>query len=230
MVTKKTNSKRGGFKDPNTGDVASEPLDDPCPDIIADELVEDFDLPDNLTEEQLAAELKKIPRPKGDKAGLTIDDIRKLDRAPKGEIWFPGLTTAQNIFLREWLSNGRQVVPAHRAAYDNKLNDCARRVAGYRLLSTPTIRAALAEIQKRATAALSITLKSHLEELALLRDMAKSAGQFSAAIAAEVARGKAGGLYVDRSIVTTKAVAPSAPPTVTAEEFAAIAMVVNGDI
>jgi hypothetical protein len=44
-----------------------------------------------------------------------------------------------------------------------------------------------------------VTLDGHLEELALLRDLAKKDGKWSVALNAEIARGKVGGLYIERS-------------------------------
>lgn len=44
-----------------------------------------------------------------------------------------------------------------------------------------------------------VTLASHLAMLAALRDEARAAGKYQAAIAAEVSRGKACGLYIDRT-------------------------------
>ena len=43
-----------------------------------------------------------------------------------------------------------------------------------------------------------LTLESHLEKLRELRDAAADFGQFSAAIRAEIARGKAAGLYTEK--------------------------------
>lgn len=46
--------------------------------------------------------------------------------------------------------------------------------------------------------AVQITLQSHLERLSELSRLAQEGGQMSAAINAEVARGKASGLYVEK--------------------------------
>ena len=54
-----------------------------------------------------------------------------------------------------------------------------------------------AEIQEKH----DINLGRHLGELAKLRDDAMKKGAWSAAINAEVARGKAGGLYVDQKLI-----------------------------
>ena len=48
-----------------------------------------------------------------------------------------------------------------------------------------------------------ISLENHLGTLHHLREEAKDQGQISAAITAEVHRGKAGGLYIDRREVLT---------------------------
>ena len=54
-----------------------------------------------------------------------------------------------------------------------------------------------AEIQEKY----GITFEKHVSELAKLREDARAKGAWSAAINAEIARGKAGGLYVDQKLV-----------------------------
>jgi hypothetical protein len=44
-----------------------------------------------------------------------------------------------------------------------------------------------------------MTLEGHLADLQMLRDKALQADQFSAAISAEIARGKASGVHVEKS-------------------------------
>ena len=53
------------------------------------------------------------------------------------------------------------------------------------------------EIQKKY----EITFEKHVAELAKLRDSSRDKGAWSAAINAEVARGKAAGLYVEQKII-----------------------------
>ena len=55
------------------------------------------------------------------------------------------------------------------------------------------------EIQKKH----EITFEKHIAELAKLRDSSRDKGAWSAAINAEVARGKAAGLYVEQKIIRT---------------------------
>jgi phage terminase small subunit len=55
------------------------------------------------------------------------------------------------------------------------------------------------ELQKKY----EITFEKHVAELAKLRDSSRDKGAWSAAINAEVARGKAAGLYVEQKIIRT---------------------------
>ena len=56
-----------------------------------------------------------------------------------------------------------------------------------------------AEYQKKY----DVTFERHITELAKLRDESRNKGAWSAAINAEVARGKAAGLYVEQKIIRT---------------------------
>jgi len=55
------------------------------------------------------------------------------------------------------------------------------------------------EMQKKH----EVTFEKHITELAKLRDSSRDKGAWSAAINAEVARGKAAGLYVEQKIIRT---------------------------
>jgi phage terminase small subunit len=55
------------------------------------------------------------------------------------------------------------------------------------------------EMQKKH----EITFEKHIAELAKLRDASRDKGAWSAAINAEVARGKAAGLYIEQKIIRT---------------------------
>lgn len=55
------------------------------------------------------------------------------------------------------------------------------------------------ELRKPAIDAVQFTLEEHLNALKKLRDDAAMANQFSAAITAEVNRGKASGFYIEKS-------------------------------
>ena len=74
------------------------------------------------------------------------------------------------------------------------------------MMADPKIAQRVAELRLPAVAKAQITLESHLRDLMALRNMATKEKLFSAAIAAEIARGKASGVHVEKSesTVTTK--------------------------
>lgn len=73
-----------------------------------------------------------------------------------------------------------------------------------RLMTDPKVKARIEELRAPVVAAVRLTLEQHLRDLESLRNEAKVAGQYSAAISAEVSRGKASGLYVDKAEITGK--------------------------
>lgn len=74
--------------------------------------------------------------------------------------------------------------------------------AASRLLKDSKITARVAELRKPIAEQAQLTLQRHLEDLRVLRDDAVKISQFGAAIAAEVARGKAAGLYVTKTEIS----------------------------
>lgn len=94
---------------------------------------------------------------------------------------------------------GESATAAYCAVYG-----CDERVGGangHRLLKKAEIVEYIAARQQKAAEKVDLTLESHLASLNALRDQAAAAEQFSAAVSAEVSRGKAVGLYVDKSEV-----------------------------
>ena len=69
----------------------------------------------------------------------------------------------------------------------------------------------LEELRAPVVKAVQVTLERHLRDLKVLRDTAAEAGQYGAAITAEVNRGKAAGLYVERR-ASGPPMAPASPP------------------
>ena len=67
----------------------------------------------------------------------------------------------------------------------------------------PLVVTYIGELRREVQEKNQITVERHLTELAKLRDEAQKKGAWSAAINAEVARGKAGGLYVDQKLIMT---------------------------
>jgi hypothetical protein len=72
------------------------------------------------------------------------------------------------------------------------------------LMDDGKIAARLDDLRIPAVEASRLTLEKHLAALEELRDEARNIGQLSAAINAEVSRGKAAGLYVARQEITGK--------------------------
>lgn len=87
------------------------------------------------------------------------------------------------------------------------------------LLKDPKVAQRIAELREPAAEEAGMTLKSHLADLKRLRDLAEKDGKFSAAVTAEVNRGKASGLYVEQVQLSGNAKNPVAV-TVSAEDLA----------
>ncbi|RZZ90607.1 terminase small subunit [Pseudoxanthomonas winnipegensis] len=113
--------------------------------------------------------------------------------ARPGRQTMPKLTPKQQRFVTEYQkdSNGRQA--AIRAGYAPG----SAEVQASRLLRNAHVRSEVNKGQARAAKRAEMTLDGHLADLRKLRDAATKKGQFSAAIAAEVARGKASGIHVE---------------------------------
>lgn len=68
-----------------------------------------------------------------------------------------------------------------------------------KLMSDPNITSRVAELREPVAKKAQVTLESHLDDLMRLRNMAAKEKQYSAAITAEIARGKASGVHVEKS-------------------------------
>jgi phage terminase small subunit len=114
------------------------------------------------------------------------------------------LTIKQENFCLEYIKTGN-ASEAYRQSYNaEKMQEATVSRKAKELMDNGKITAKLEELRKPVIQAAQITLESHLTELANLRDAARGAGQMSAAVTAEVARGKAAGFYVERKEVTFK--------------------------
>ena len=108
----------------------------------------------------------------------------------------PKLTFKQEAFILAYIETGN-ASEAYRRAYDaKKMSAQAIHVNACRLLKNPKVALRIAEFHERAEVETLLTLEQHMEELKTLREMAKEAGQFSAAISAEVKRGELRRFYV----------------------------------
>ena len=98
-----------------------------------------------------------------------------------------------------------------KAGYQPKASATTRKQAASRLMSSNEIATRISDLREPAAIKAGLTLEAHLGDLQRLRNMAVKKEQYSAAISAEIARGKASGLYVERidASVTTKALPSS---------------------
>ena len=108
------------------------------------------------------------------------------------------LTPKQEAFCLAYIETGN-ASEAYRRAYDARnMNENSINRKAKELIDNVKITARLQEIRKPAVERAQITLETHLADLKSLRDKADSAEKFGPAIAAEIARGKASGLYVEK--------------------------------
>ena len=109
------------------------------------------------------------------------------------------LTQKQENFCLAYIETGN-ASEAYREAY-NAAGSSEKSVweSASKMLDNPKVISRLEALREQAARRALLTLERHLEELATLRDEARAEGRYSAAIAAEIARGKAAGLYVEQS-------------------------------
>jgi|TARA_E500000081_G_scaffold92497_1_gene93544 phage terminase small subunit len=88
---------------------------------------------------------------------------------------------------------------AYEAGYKTRPRQAASELRNPRV--SPLVVKYIGELRAEVQEKFGIDLSRHLGELAKLRDDAMKKGAWSAAINAEVARGKAGGLYVDQKLI-----------------------------
>ena len=67
----------------------------------------------------------------------------------------------------------------------------------------PLVVQYIGELREEIQDKYAVTFEKHIKELARLREEALKKGSFSSAVNAEVARGKAGGLYIEQKIIRT---------------------------
>jgi len=104
------------------------------------------------------------------------------------------LTPKQEKFAQS-IVKGMTQADAYRSAYKNNMKASTIQEAASRLMTASNILARIEYLRKPVIEAVRITLKSHLDDLQALRNMAIKKEQYSAAISAEIARGKVSGLY-----------------------------------
>lgn len=105
------------------------------------------------------------------------------------------LTQAQENFARLYVELGN-AAEAYRQAYpkSQRWKESTLWPKSSKLLAMDKVSTRVSELRQQAAEKTGITLESHLNELERLRKMAEEQGNVSAAIQAEVARGKHSGV------------------------------------
>lgn len=138
------------------------------------------------------------------------------------------LTPKQEAFAHS-VASGNTQADAYRSAFNaTKMKAETITQAASRLMANSNVCARVAELRKPVADAAQVTLAGHLSRLSDLSDAAEKEGKYSAAVAAEIARGKAAGLYVERTEVTGKGGGPVAHTSVTPQELAEAVRSVRG--
>lgn len=108
------------------------------------------------------------------------------------------LTPKQENFCLAYIETGN-ASEAYRRSYNaEKMSAKVIANRASELLDNGDIAVRIAELRKPAVEAAQVTLEQHLNDLKRLRDDAWASEKYGPAIQAEISRGKASGLYIDR--------------------------------
>jgi phage terminase small subunit len=108
------------------------------------------------------------------------------------------LTPKQEAFCLSYIETGN-ASEAYRRSYDaGKMAPATINRKAKELLDNGKITARLNDLRSAASTRAEMTVAGHLDDLKELRELAKSEGKYSAAVAAEVARGKVSGFYIEK--------------------------------
>jgi len=112
------------------------------------------------------------------------------------------LTERQQKFAELLVYNEGRKSPsecAYEAGYKTRPRQAASELRKPKI--APLVVKYIGELRAEIQEKYGINFEKHISELAKLREDARAKGAWSAAINAEIARGKAGGLYVDQKLV-----------------------------
>jgi len=122
------------------------------------------------------------------------------------------MTPKQERFAQE-VASGKTQADAYRVAFNVRPGTKPESVQqnASRIMANVKVASRVAELRAPVAQKAQITLESHLADLQMLRDRAMESNQIAAAISAEIARGKASGVHVEKSeqTVTTKSLPAS---------------------
>ena len=116
----------------------------------------------------------------------------------------PILTDRQKKFAELLVYNEVKMSPAEaafEAGYKTRPRQSASELKNPKVY--PLVAKYVGELRSEVQDKYGINFEKHITELAKIRNEALKKGAWSAAVNAEVARGKAGGLYVDQKLIMT---------------------------
>lgn len=108
------------------------------------------------------------------------------------------LTQKQEAFCIAYIETGNASEAYRRSYAADKMAESTIWRKAKEVLDNGKVAARIAELRAPAVKNAQITLEQHLNDLKRLRDLAESNEKYGPAIQAEMARGKASGLYVDK--------------------------------
>jgi phage terminase small subunit len=114
------------------------------------------------------------------------------------------LTQKQETFCLAYIET-KNASEAYRRAYNaEKMKPSTIWRKAKELMDNGNVTARIEELRASVREAAQVSIEGHLNDLKTLRDEAQTQGQLSAAINAEIARGKAAGLYVVKQEIAAK--------------------------
>ena len=116
----------------------------------------------------------------------------------------PILTDRQKKFAELLVYNEGKMSPAEaafEAGYKTRPRQSASELKNPKVY--PLVAKYVGELRSEVQEKYGINFEKHITELAKIRNEALKKGAWAAAVNAEVARGKAGGLYVDQKLIMT---------------------------
>lgn len=111
------------------------------------------------------------------------------------------LTQKQEAFCLAYIETGN-ASEAYRRVYKTSGKESTVNREAKALLDNPKITARIAELRAPVVEKAKVTLESHIRDLEYIRNRAVKEGKYGPAVQAEIARGKASGLYTDNINVT----------------------------
>lgn len=116
-----------------------------------------------------------------------------LEQNNTEEIALPILTSEEDAFALAIIEYGGNAAAAYCAVFGEHSRSPSAH--GQAILARPHVRARIRELTAVVRESSLLTIGMHLQELAVIRDLAKMQGQLKVALQAERSRGEAVGVY-----------------------------------